>query len=117
MEFDNKNNQGRLSYTYNSAQARMSANPEYAAKQKGIVDKCQYVKPDKAVEKALQMINDGNYACRVWAKIERDEEFFLLSEQWIVTDDWDISLAAEYTGLYLVYNDTDLLNLLDEKKR
>lgn len=101
-KFDDNNNQGRLSYTYESAKARMSANPEHAAKQKEIIGKCKFIKSDEAVDKALHMINDGNYDCRVWAKIERDEEFFSLSDQWIVTDDWDVSLAAEYIGLYLV---------------
>lgn len=102
MKFDNNNNQGSLSYTYKSAQARMAAHPEHTAKQKEIVSKCKFVNPEEAVEKALQMIKDNNYNCRVWAKIEIDEEFYFLSDEWIVTDDWDVSLAAEYIGFYHV---------------
>ncbi len=111
MKFDNNNNQGSLSYTYRSAQARMAAHPEHAAKQKEIIGNCKFVKPDEAVGKALQMIKVGNYNCRVWAKIEIDEEFYFLSEEWIVTDDWDVSLAAEYIGLYLVsHNEIQKMN-------
>lgn len=117
MGFDNKNNQDKLSYTYKSAQARMLANPEHTSKQKEIIDKCRFIKPDTALEKAFLMVKNNNNACRVWAKIDIDEDFYYLSDQWITTDDWDVSLAAEYIGLYLVYNDTDIRILLSNKEK
>lgn len=94
--------QDKLAYTYNSAKARMSANPEHTAKQNEIVSKYHFVKPEDAIKKAMQMANEGKNKYQVWAKIEIDEEFYFLSDKWIVTDDIDLLLAAEYIGFYQV---------------
>lgn len=104
--------QEKLAYTYNSAIGRMAAHPEYADKKKEIVNNCKFINADDAIKEALQMLDSGNYDCRVWAKIEIDEEFYFLSDQWLVTDNWDVSLAAEYVGLYLVYDDTELQKMI-----
>ena len=91
------NIQAELSYTYISAQARMSAHKEYAEEQKKILDNHGYLTEEEAVLK-VKSYDKKPFKCQVWASIEKDEEFYCYGGKWIVSDNYDILLAAEYLG-------------------
>lgn len=91
--------QYELQHVYKAAHARMKAHPEYTEKQKKILDKYKFLKSEnEALEKAKFAIKNGSFGCQVWANIEKDEEYYYCADKWIVSDDYDILLAAEYIG-------------------
>lgn len=100
------NIQSELSYTYNSAQARMSANPEHAAKHRKILDRYQFLKSEEEALERARHIKENNPMddCQIWASLDKDEEFYFYSDKWIATGDIDILLAAEYLGFAQVYD-------------
>ena len=99
MAIDFRMLQGELQYVYETAHARMNAHPEYTEKQKKILDKYNFLKSeDEVFEKAKLAIKNGSFNCQVWANIEKDEEYYYCANKWVVTDDYDILLAAEYIG-------------------
>lgn len=115
MKLDN-NNQYELSYIYHSAQSRMSANKEFAENQMEILNKYDFLKTEEeALDKAKLCIKNDSFKCQVWAKIEKDEEYYHLSDKWITTEDWQIKDAAEYLGFALVYSNSDLHKLFEKK--
>lgn len=107
------NIQAELSYVYESAKGRISANKEYAEEQRKILDNYNFLKSeDEALEKAKTYIKNGSLRCQVWANIEKDEEFYCFGNKWIVSDDYDILLAAEYLGFAQVRTNSDLHEIL-----
>lgn len=111
------NIQAELSYAYESSKGRISANKEYAEGQRKILEKYNFMKSeDEALEKAKSAIKNGSLRCQVWVNIEKDEEFYCFGNKWIVSDDYDILLAAEYLGFAQVYTNSDLHEFLSKDK-
>ena len=59
---------------------------------------CNHYKGRRGLEKAKTFINNGSLRCQVWVNIEKDEEFYHFADKWIVSDDYNILMAAEYLG-------------------
>ena len=97
--------QEEMKYTYESAKARMDCHVEHANKQKDIIAKQPFFKTEReALQAALKNENLLDY--QIWAKIEKGEDgIFRIQNNWIVTDDVFVKLAAEYIGMALMYDD------------
>lgn len=109
--------QGELQHIYEAAHARMKAHPEHTEKQKKILNKYNFLKSgDEALEKVKSAIKNGSFECQVWANIEIDEEYYYCADKWIVTDDYDILLAAEYLGFAQVYPNPKLHEIFVKDK-
>lgn len=91
------NIQAELAYVYNSSKDRIAANKEYAEEQKKILDKHGYLTEEEAALK-VKSYDKEPFKLQVWANIEKDEEFYHYGDKWVVSDDYDILLAAEYIG-------------------
>lgn len=100
------NIQSELSYTYNSAQARISAHKEYADEKKIILEEYGFLKSEEEALERARQIKENNPMddCQIWASLDKDEEFYFYSDKWIATGDIDILLAAEYLGFAQVYD-------------
>lgn len=106
------NIQAELSYAYESAKERIADHKEFAEEKRKIIEKYNFLKSeDEALEKAKTFINNGSFRCQVWVNIEKDEEFYYFADKWIVSDDYDILVAAEYLGFAQVYSDSYLYKL------
>ncbi len=92
-----------LGHTYESTKARMKAHPERAEKDTEIVKGCPHFKTGKeAVQFASTMSESKSFGLvKVWATIEKDEEFYRIGAPWVVSVGAQ-HLAAEYIGLYFV---------------
>jgi hypothetical protein len=97
--------QDEMKYTYESAKARMDCHVERANKQKDIIAKHPFFKTEReALQAALK--NENLFDYQIWAKIEKGEDgIFRIQNNWIVTDDVFVKLAAEYIGMALMYDD------------
>lgn len=118
MENRYKLGQDELSYTYESAQSRMAAHPDFAKRCKKEVADCTHFDNEQdALQAAIKPAREGefDYYCQIWAKIEKDEEFYRISDYWIVTGDVQIQQAAEYIGMALVYDNARLQSISQEK--
>lgn len=118
MENRYKLGQDELSYTYESAQSRMAAHPDFAKRCKKAVADCTHFDNEQdALQAAIKPAREGefDYYCQIWAKIEKDEEFYRISDYWIVTGDVQIQQAAEYIGMALVYDNARLQRISQEK--
>lgn len=110
--------QDELSYMYESAQSRMAAHPDFAKRCKKAVADCTHFDNEQdALQAAIKPAREGefDYYCQIWAKIEKDEEFYRISDYWIVTGDVQIQQAAEYIGMALVYDNARLQRISQEK--
>lgn len=118
MENRYKLGQDELSYMYESAQSRMAAHPDFAKRCKKAVADCTHFDNEQdALQAAIKPAKEGefDYYCQIWAKIEKDEEFYRISDYWIVTGDVQIQQAAEYIGMALVYDNARLQRISQEK--
>lgn len=118
MENMYKLSQDELSYTYESAQSRMAAHPDFAKRyRKAVADCTHFDNEQDALQAAIKPAREGefDYYCQIWAKIEKDEEFYRISDFWIVTGDVQIQQAAEYIGMALVYDNARLQRISQEK--
>ena len=118
MENRYKLGQDELSYMYESAQSRMAAHPDFAKRCKKAVADCTHFDNEQdALQAAIKPAREGkfDYYCQIWAKIEKDEEFYRISDYWIVTGDVQIQQAAEYIGMALVYDNARLQRISQEK--
>ena len=105
-----------LGYAYESAHARMKCHPDYADKNKKIIENCRTFKSEKdALEYAIKKMNEKRSDYQIWAKLEKDEEFYRTTDCWIATDDYRILMAAEYIGFAQVYDNSNLLYIIDDK--
>ena len=97
--------QDEMRYLYESAKARMDFHVEHANKQKDIIAKQPFFKTEReALQAALK--NENLFDYQIWAKIEKGEDgIFRIQNNWIVTDDVFVKLAAEYIGMALMYDD------------
>lgn len=111
-------NQDVLAFTYNSSKDRMEYHPDIARKYSRIIQKHAYFKTEKeALEAAVNMKNSGSFGCQVWAKIGRDEEYFYIENYFILTDDNQVKLAADYIGMFLIYDDRNLSYIINDNVR
>lgn len=113
-KYAHKYRQVVLKYVYESAKARTEYNKEYAKEQRKILNKCTFVDKKEALEKAIEITKEGNYDCKVWAKIKKDEEYYYIDDLWLVTTDVKTEAAAEYLGLAILYAYDNLLQTIDE---
>lgn len=110
--------QDELGYMYESAQSRMAAHPDFAKRYKKMIADCTHFDNEQdALQAAIKPAREGefDYYCQIWAKIEKDEEFYRISDYWIVTGDVQIQQAAEYIGMALVYDNARLQRISQEK--
>ena len=93
-----------LQYCYDAGKEREKYHPEVAERHRKILDKCIiYKTEEEALEAAVKLKKKRTCGCQVWAKIERDEEFYYLSDYWVIATDNFIGMAAEYLGMAQVY--------------
>lgn len=110
--------QDELGYMYESAQSRMAAHPDFAKRCKKAVADCTHFDNEQdALQAAIKPAREGefDYYCQIWAKIEKDEEFYRIADYWIVTGDVKIQQAAEYIGMALVYDNARLQRIFQEE--
>lgn len=104
--------QEQLGYIYETALSRIRANPEVAKKQEQIINNFPAFKTEKeALQKAFELMKSNNSDFQIWAKVEKSDNIFRVVNWWIVTDKWQIEMAADYIGMAQMY-DTPRLNRL-----
>lgn len=93
-EFD----QSELEYVYESAKLRMKYHPDIAEKYSKIVDDFPHF---NTIEEAIKSVNDKKNisSYQVWAKVEKDEEYYYIKDYYIISNDYSILVAAEYIGM------------------
>ncbi len=105
--------QDELEYTYENAQGRMRANPDFAEAQKSIIQECPHFNTEKdALKAAIKLENENPYTCQIWAKVEKVDDIYRIQDYWIVTDDAKIKIAADYIGMVQMYDETRLQKFL-----
>ena len=106
--------QDEFAYTYEHAQARMDAHPEYADKQKLIIQAQSFFKSEKeALQAAIEQWKDKQWGCQIWAMIEKTDGVYRILNHWLVTDDGKIKQSAEYIGMALMYDETRLERIIN----
>ena len=110
MYKDKAFSQENLVFDYESAKARMKAHPERAAKSLKIVEGCPHFENEKeATEFAIKMAKEKPFGgVKIWATIEKDEDYYRLSAPWLVSSGTQ-HVAAEYIGLCFI---DDAYNLI-----
>lgn len=116
MAADLKMYQDELQHVYEAAHARMEAHPEHTEKQKKILDKYNFLKSEDEAFELVKSYDKRPFKCQVWANIEKDEEYYYCADKWIVSDDYDILLAAEYLGFAQVYPHSELHKIFAKDK-
>ena len=92
MEYRYRMSQDELAYTYEHAQARMDAHPEYADKQKQIIQAQSFFKSEKdALQAAIELRKDNHWGCQLWAMIETTDGVYRILNHWLVTVDGEIN--------------------------
>lgn len=105
--------QDDLKYIYETASSRMKANPEAAKKQEEIINNFPAFDSEKeALKKAFELMRTNRSDCQIWAKVEKSGNIFRVVNWWIVTDDWQIEMAADYIGMAQMYDTPRLSRLL-----
>jgi len=113
MDYRCKISQNVLKWTYEHALLRMKAHPNYAEKNKDIIQKCPFFKSEeKALQNALDMMKKEFSFYHIWAKVEKTGDLFRIKDCWIVTDNNKVKMAAEYIGFALIYDETRLQKIL-----
>jgi hypothetical protein len=106
--------QDELAYTYEHAQARMDAHPEYADKHKKIIQAHSFFQTEKeALQSAIEQMNNNHWGCQIWAMIEKTDGVYHIMNHWLVTDDGKIKQSAEYIGMALMYDETRLEKIIN----
>lgn len=97
--------QDELKYLYEIAQSRMEANPDYAKKQKNIIQNCKHFNTERdALAAALKQMRGGDSDYQIWVKIEKKDDIFRIVGWWVVTDDVKVKQAADYIGMAQMYD-------------
>lgn len=106
-EYRYRISQDEMDYLYKSAKGRMDYNPKSAEKYNNIISKYPYFKTEKeALQAAIKHIKENDTNHQIWAKFEKgDDGIYRIQNYWLLTDDWNIKLAAEYIGMALMYNE------------
>ena len=114
MGYRYRMSQDEFAYTYEHAQARMDAHPEYADKQKQIIKAHSFFKSEKeALQAAIEQWKDKQWGCQIWAMIEKTDGVYRILNHWLVTDDGKIKQSAEYIGMALIYDVTRLERIIN----
>lgn len=115
MKYKYEFNQGTLDHIYENAKGRMEFHPDLAEKYTDMIDKHRHYETEReALEIAFQTWESSPMNCQIWAKIEKDEEFYRIMDWWIVTNDWKIKQAAEYIGMVLLYDEVKLSRIVND---
>ena len=113
MEYRFRIEQDKLKYIFQTAKDRMKAHPEFADKYKKAISECSFFKSEKeALEIALKKEKENPYSNQIWATVKKIENVYHISN-WLVTDDPNIKLSAEYIGMALMYDETRLFTIID----
>ena len=98
-----KLDQGQLRYLYESAKARMEAHPEITIKRLKIAKECpRFDSEEDAKEFAIKIAKEKPFeGVKIWATIEKDEEYYHLSTPWMVSTGIQ-NVAVEYVGLCFI---------------
>lgn len=103
VEYRNGMEQYILKYNYESGKERMKAHPDIAEKYMDIIQNHPYFKTEKeALEVAIKK-EEENPNWQIWAKIEKDEEYYRIQDYYIVTNDYKVLIAADYIGMAQIY--------------
>ena len=106
--------QDELKYVYESAKGRMEYHPDIAAKYQNVIQNYYHFENEKdALETAIKIEKEKPYTCQIWAKVEKDEEYYRIQDWWIVTDDVKVKIAADYIGMAQIYDETRLSKIID----
>ncbi|MDO4813434.1 MAG: hypothetical protein Q3995_07965 [Eubacteriales bacterium] len=82
----------------------MDQNPEVAKKHKKTIQNFpHFTSESEAIKAADKMNESSSLFCQVWAKVDKDEEYYHIQDYYIVTDDNLILQAAEYIGMAHIY--------------
>ena len=93
-----KIDQDQLRYIYESAEKRMEYHPDFADKYKDIIGKHPHFDNKTSALEAFNEMEKEDRMPQIWAKIDRDEEFFRIQNYYIVTDNIMVLIACEYIG-------------------
>lgn len=114
MEYRYRISQDDLARIYENAQARMDANPEIAEKRKKAISEHSSFKSEKeALQAAIKLKKENHWGCQIWASVEKVDDIYRIQNYWLVTDDGKTKLSADYIGMALMYDETRLLNIID----
>ncbi len=114
MEYRYRINQDDLARIYENAQARMDANPEIAEKHKKEIREHSSFKSEKeALQAAIKLRKENHWGCQIWASVEKVDDIYRIQNYWLITDDGKTKLSADYIGMALMYDETRLLNIID----
>lgn len=92
--------QKELRYVFDSAQKRMEAHPELAAKYKKTIDNfIFYTDRDEAIKAATELNKKNLAPYQVWARVKKNKERYSIEDYYIVSNDYKILTAAEYIGM------------------
>ena len=92
--------QEELRYVFDSAQKRMEAHPELAAKYKKTIDNfIFYTDRDEAIKAATELNKKNLAPYQVWARVKKNKERYSIEDYYIVSNDYKILTAAEYIGM------------------
>ena len=115
MKYKLKNNQEILMYAYESAQARMKIHHEFTAKCTKTIQEFPHFESEReALINAIEMKEKGCFDCQIWAKIDKDEEYYYIQDYYIVTDDNIVKQAAEYIGMAQIYDDANIFYIIND---
>lgn len=96
--------QDELKYVYDSAKKRMECHPEIADKYRKMLEKVPFCKDrEEALRIANNIRKNGSWGCQVWAKVDKNEEYYYIEDYYIVSADNFIKMAAEYIGMEQLY--------------
>lgn len=106
--------QEEMNYLYETAKARMDYHPDHASSQRKVLEEVPYFRTEKeALETAIKMTEKKPYSWQIWAEIELSDSVYRICNKWIVTDDIDVKLAADYIGMALMYDETRISRIID----
>ena len=115
MKYKLNNNQETLMYAYESSQASMKIHHEFTAKCTKTIQEFPHFESEReALINAIVMKKRGCFDCQIWAKINKDEEYYYIQNYYIVTDDNIVKQAAEYIGMAQIYDDVNISNIIDD---
>ena len=106
VEYRFRSRQGELSALYNAAQARIAAHPDIADKYQIVIRKCTYFESEKEAREYVSCKEKETHLYyRIFAIIEKDEEFYFIQNYYIAVanDEVDVIKAAEYLGMEMIY--------------
>ena len=116
MNYRYRISQEDLQHLYRTARQRKEAHAELAEEYTNKVDQCTSFKTEReALKAALDKIVDIASDLQIYAGVEKDGKIYRIIDRWIVTDDIEVRMAAEYIGFALMYDGTRLQTIFDNK--